>query len=97
MALISPWGVFAIDSDSYKRNAYKDTVSGLHLEQYAKYFMGDAKIDAYNQPFTAEKDWWKGIEKVATDIVITGGTEEVLIDGIKEFSDKLKVLTLWNN
>ena len=98
--LLSPWGKFSTEADSYKRNAYTDLLSGDFLSIYAEAFMGDAPVDAYNQPFTAENEWWKGLESVVEDMLITAGTQEILVDDIKDFVSRITVSdcpTQWKN
>lgn len=53
--------------------------------------MGNAPVDAYNQPFIAESGWWNGLESVVEDILITSGAKEVLIDDIKDFVSRITV------
>ena len=53
--------------------------------------MGSAKQDAYNQPFCAPSSWWKDLSTKTQSILITAGADEVLVDDIKAFTDKIKV------
>ena len=56
--------------------------------------MGDANMDPYNQPFHAPGDWWIDLNGTVQDILITAGTDEVLVDDIEAFAEKLKVCTI---
>ena len=56
--------------------------------------MGDADMDFYNQPFHAPGDWWIDLKGTVQDILITAGTDEVLVDDIEAFAGKLKVCTI---
>lgn len=53
--------------------------------------MDGASADNYNQPFLAPDDWWKGSNGVIQELLITAGTDEVLLDGIAEFATTVKV------
>ena len=53
--------------------------------------MGIAKPDEYNQPFPASPEWWKNINGVVSDLLITAGADEVLVDDIKAFAQTLQV------
>ena len=73
------------------RNQYKDSWNGPVLSKCAQTFLGDAKPDEYNQPFRATASWWSDLPTKVKDILITGGSEEVMVDDIQGFADKVKV------
>ena len=52
--------------------------------------VGKAAADRYNQPYLADASWFKGLDKVAKDILIWGGGAELLIDSINFVSKRLK-------
>ena len=53
--------------------------------------MDDADTDNYNQPFCAPDNWWKDLTGIIGGLLITAGTDEVLVDDIKAFADKIQV------
>ncbi len=55
--------------------------------------MGGADTDSYNQPFRAPDGWWKDLNGAVQDLLITAGTDEVLVDDIKAFATKIEVCT----
>lgn len=90
-ALISPWGGFDTSASSYSRNALKDSIDASVLQKWAGYFMGRAEVDGYNQPFCAPSKWWNELNDVVQSVLITAGTNEVLVDDIKAFADRIEV------
>ena len=48
------------------------------------------RSDFYSQAITAPSEWWKGLK--VENMLVTGGEEEMLIDGIRIFSKKLSKL-----
>ena len=97
-ALISPWGSFKTAASSYQRNRYKDSIDGSVLRKWSAYFMDDAAADNYNQPFRAPGSWWKELNSTVKDVIITAGADEVIVDDIQAFAEKLKVCTMaWLN
>ncbi|CAL8580021.1 hypothetical protein XPA_005754 [Xanthoria parietina] len=89
-ALVSPWGEFSTSAPSFTRNEENDSINGAILRRWATYFMDGAPADNYNQPFLAPGDWWKGLNGVIQALLITAGTDEVLLDGIAEFVTTIK-------
>ena len=53
--------------------------------------MGNVKPDEYNQLFLASSGWWKSINGVVSDLLITPGADEVLVDDITAFAQTLQV------
>ncbi|KAG9245877.1 Alpha/Beta hydrolase protein [Calycina marina] len=91
--LLNPWVSFDTDEASYKRNTYKDTLVAGTLQNWSAAFIGEAwpfsqKSDYYNQAVTAPASWWSGLR--IGKVLVIGGGDEVLIDGIKIFAGKLK-------
>jgi acetyl esterase/lipase len=91
--LISPWVDFSTDAQSFTTNKYKDCIDPNAVQQWSSAFLGEpyphaSKLDCYNQASTAPESWWEGlpVEKV----LVLAGDEEVLVDGIVKFADKLK-------
>ncbi len=44
--------------------------------------------DNYSQPITAPASWWEGLK--VEQVLVVAGEEETLVDGIKEFEEKLR-------
>ncbi|KAL8964555.1 MAG: hypothetical protein Q9197_006881, partial [Variospora fuerteventurae] len=89
-ALISPWGVFSTSAPSFTRNEEHDSVNGAILRKWSTYFTGGAPADNYNQPFLAPGSWWSQLNGVVQELLITAGTDEVLLDGIAEFAKTIE-------
>lgn len=91
--LTSPWIDFNTERPSFTRNKYKDCV-GLHgLRQFSTAFLNEpyphtAKLDNYNQALLAPESWWEGLP--VDKVLVLAGEEEVLVDGIRQFAEKLK-------
>lgn len=90
-ALISPWGVFSTSAPSFTRNEEHDSVNGAILRKWSTYFTGGAPADNYNQPFLAPGSWWSHLNGLVQELLITAGTDEVLLDGIAEFAKTIEV------
>lgn len=86
--LISPWAHFDYSTPAFTTNAIKDDISIPFLENCSKAFLGTAyphpqdKDTPYTQPAFAPSEWWKDIP--VDQILITGGEDEVLVDGIRD-------------
>jgi acetyl esterase/lipase len=90
--LISPWISFDVSADSFKRNAWKDCIGVIAGKQWSSAFLGcpwphEEASDEYNQALTADSSWWRDLK--VEQILVTAGEEEVLVDGIREFVEKL--------
>ena len=87
LILISPWAHFDHSTPAFTTNAIKDDISIPFLENCSKAFLGTAyphpqdKDTPYTQPAFAPSEWWKDIP--VDQILITGGEDEVLVDGIR--------------
>ena len=53
--------------------------------------MNGAEADNYNQPFHASDAWWSGLDGVVQQMLITAGTDEVLLDVIAAFAKRMEV------
>jgi acetyl esterase/lipase len=87
--LISPWVTFDQTAPAFKTNASKDILYGPVLKKWSDAFMGEAARDNYTYPLDAAPEWWKGLP-VGETLVLTGG-DELLVDDVKIFAEKLKV------
>ncbi|KFZ02702.1 hypothetical protein V500_00013 [Pseudogymnoascus sp. VKM F-4518 (FW-2643)] len=91
--LISPWSDFSTSNPGYALNARKDELTPAFLVKCSTSFLGTPyphAVDAntnYTQPALAEAEWWDGIP--VDDILITGGEDEILIDGVKAVAARL--------
>lgn len=88
--LISPWVNFDVNQSSFDRNVNTDLLCKPAGKRWADAFTGDAKLDAYNQPILADKDWFDNLDSIVGDILVWGGGGEVLIDSITQITEQLK-------
>ena len=92
--LISPWVSFDTRHESYERNAESDLFDAVPLTLWSKAFLGTTQRrnilqgDSYSEPLIAETTWWKGADKVVSEVLIWGGGGEIFIDGINAFAEK---------
>jgi acetyl esterase/lipase len=86
-ALISPWVTFSQSSSSFTSNLYKDMLPPEALKTWSDAFQGSAPADPFNQPLTAPAGWWKDLK--VSEILLTGGSDELFVDDIKEFGEIL--------
>jgi acetyl esterase/lipase len=86
--LTSPWISFDTTTRSYTYNARKDTLSPISVQRWSKCFIGDSKPDFYNEPLSAPVSWWENI--MAEEVLISASKDEVFVDGIVKFGNKLK-------
>ena len=89
--LLAPWASFRTDWQSNTYNAYKDIVSIGAGDKWSQAFLGGRKRDGYNEPLAAEEGWWKGLDGVVRDIMIAAGSDEILVDCIRELSKRFNV------
>jgi acetyl esterase/lipase len=90
--LISPWISFDTTSPSFQQNSYKDCIGTEAGRKWSTAFMAcpwphKEASDYYNEAVTAPAEWWAGLK--VEEVLVLAGEEEVLIDGIREFSRKL--------
>jgi len=90
--LVSPWVKFGTDDDSATRNATSDVVPVEVAVRWGNAFLGKAPFDNYNQPILADSNWFHDIESVTKDLLIWGGSGEMLIDSINFIAKKLKAV-----
>lgn len=92
IVLMSPWVDFRITTDSFTRNATKDCLSQTGGQKWSNAFMGQKpphpNADNYNQPIQAPASWWEGLK--AEEVLVVGGKDEVLLDGIEEWVGTLQ-------
>lgn len=87
--LISPWSSFNTHTTSFKTNAEKDMFDARTLNRWSSAFLGsDSPFagDFYSEPVLAPASWWEKVTDVIDEVLIWGGGNEILIDGIEEFA-----------
>jgi len=87
--LLSPWIDFRTHYESYIKNAARDVISSKSLGLWAQAVMGDVTPDEYSHPTQAPAGWWRDLPVVR--IFVGVGGDEVLLDSIVAFAEKLKV------
>ena len=89
--LISPWVKFVPEQDdSVRRNQTTDMVTPAVARRWSSLYLGNGRLDNYNQAVDAESEWFSGLDTVTKDILIWGGGGEVLLDSIQVLERKLK-------
>ena len=97
--LISPWVSFDYNTRSMRENVEKDCVVPKFLELSSTMFLhtmpskngerNDLEFtNEYCEPLLAEKEQWEGVQGVVSEVLITGGRNEIMINGIEEFAGK---------
>ncbi|KAK2766060.1 hypothetical protein FQN54_007575 [Arachnomyces sp. PD_36] len=86
---ISPWMTFETDRGSMITNADKDYLDAGSIDYLGDKFLGGAKKDPYNEPLSADPEWWQDLP--VKDICILGAEYEMLVDSIKDWAAKVKV------
>jgi len=88
--LISPWLNFRTADETITSNATSDIVAVPVGIRWSNAFLGDSPKDNYNQPCLADPSWFADLESAVKDILIWGGSGEILIAGIREIVETLK-------
>ncbi|KAK3324609.1 Alpha/Beta hydrolase protein [Cercophora scortea] len=86
--LISPWVTFKQGAPAFRTNRYKDSLSRPALKRWSDLFLRNAPEDEYNSPLSASEDWWRDVQ--AERILVIGGGDELLVDDIVQFTEKLQ-------
>lgn len=89
--LISPWVSFNTNTPAYKTNAEKDMFDARPLIRWSTAFLGtDAPYagDFYNEPVLAPANFWEEVSHVIDEVLVWGGANEILVDGIREFAKR---------
>jgi acetyl esterase/lipase len=95
VALISPWVTFdTVTSKSFQRNKYKDGLSVEALEEWSSAYRGQAPKNQlfYQEPLAAPPQWWRSVP--VQEFLVVAGADEVFVDDICEFANKLMVWPL---
>ncbi|KIY00489.1 uncharacterized protein Z520_04174 [Fonsecaea multimorphosa CBS 102226] len=80
---VAPWVSFNLDWDSEKRNRYKDIVTHFAGGMWSRDYLAGKPSTFFAEPFNAPADWWKDAK--VEGILVTSGSNEVLVDSIGEF------------
>ncbi|KAF2734486.1 alpha/beta-hydrolase [Polyplosphaeria fusca] len=89
--LISPWCSFNTHTPSFDTNAEKDMFDGRPLNRWSGAFLASSSPfagDFYSEPVLAPASWWETTADVVGEVLVWGGANEVLIDGIDEFAKR---------
>ncbi|KAF2997102.1 hypothetical protein E8E13_003612 [Curvularia kusanoi] len=90
--LISPWcSLTQHATPAYVRNAQRDMLDARTLSRWASAYLNSTSPfagDAYSEPVLASSEWWEPVADVVEEVLIWGGANEVLIDGIEAFARK---------
>ncbi|EAU37761.1 predicted protein [Aspergillus terreus NIH2624] len=78
-----PWVTFDQTWPSIERNKHKDSVPLLPNSVHAKYFLGDAPSDNYNEPLSAPPEWWAGLN--ARMLLLLSGEDDIMVDSHHAF------------
>jgi hypothetical protein len=94
--LISPWISFDTTDRSYTTNALSDYLTLTAVKRASAAFIGWSGTvgasrpndhDAYSEPIQAPAEWWAAVaESVVEEVMVWGGSGEILIDGIRAFA-----------
>lgn len=90
--LISPWVSFRTDLPSFTANAESDYIGPRALRRAATtYIAPGSQHDAYSEPANSPAEWWVDVgHRVLGRMMIWVGGGEVLLDGAREFADKVE-------
>ena len=90
IVLLAPWTSFDNEGwASVEYNKNKDTVNPSYANIWSGNFLGGKPRDKYNEPMTADPEWWRGLR--AEEVLMVTGGDEILLDSIKAFCGKMKV------
>ncbi|KAF2189098.1 alpha/beta hydrolase fold domain-containing protein [Zopfia rhizophila CBS 207.26] len=91
--LISPWCSFNTHTPAFISIAEKDCFDARALNRWSSAFLGsDSPFagDFYNEPVLAPAPWWEQTAEVIGEVLIWGGGNEILLDGIEEFAKRFQ-------
>ncbi|KAJ9264416.1 hypothetical protein DTO212C5_7142 [Paecilomyces variotii] len=86
--LTSPWVTFDVSARSMETNKDKDIICPSALAYWGQNVLSGAKVDPWNTPLSAPRQWWSDLK--VGDILILYGGDEVMHDDAAEFSSILK-------
>ncbi|KAF2111572.1 Alpha/Beta hydrolase protein [Lophiotrema nucula] len=92
--LISPWCSFNTHTPAFETNAEKDMFTGKTLHRWSSAFLGSTSPfvgDFYSEPVLAPASWWEPVSDLVDEVLIWGGGNEILLDGIEELARRFQV------
>lgn len=97
--LFSPWVSFSTTHSSFSRNSAKDALVPNMLRKWGALYLGSARNEEpvhevtggnnYSEPLLADGSWWKGMHEVVEEMFIWAGQDEIFVDGLQQFAQKL--------
>lgn len=87
LVILGVWASFEA-TPSYQTNLQKDIVTPYTNGLWASSFLGGSRHDPYNQPLTADPEWWRDIK--TEQILVVGSNDEIYRDEIISIANKLK-------
>ena len=87
--LSSPWVSFSADWPSLPRNKRKDIIATKCLDVWSDAYLNGKQPDYWNEPLRTPIEWWKDVK--TDQVLIIGGTDEVLVSAIEAFAKEFKV------
>lgn len=87
VVLLTPWAAFS-GTPSFDKNKYRDVLNEQISIKWSQAFLGNAPPDPYNQPSTAEAEWWRDVK--AEEILVVASADECLTDIVRALGEKLK-------
>lgn len=87
--LIGPWVDFNFERQSEVKNRRKDCLSKLSEARWAQDYVNGRPFDNWSEPGLAPSEWWKGSR--VEEVLVLAGSDEILLDGTKDFVEKLQV------
>ncbi|KAK7890701.1 hypothetical protein LTR67_007910 [Exophiala xenobiotica] len=89
LVLISPWVNFDVSLQSFKRNRNKDYLKAETEKRWSDMYINKQAPSPYNEPALASPADWKDLPVIG--VLVTAGSNEVLIDGIDHWVKDLQV------
>ncbi|KAJ4320736.1 hypothetical protein N0V94_003268 [Neodidymelliopsis sp. IMI 364377] len=93
--LISPWASLTHNhTSSHSKNAERDMFDARTLSRWSAAFLGSASPfagDFYSEPVLASPEWWEPVADMVDEVLIWGGENEILLDGIEAFANKFSL------
>ncbi len=90
--LVSPWASLTnTHTPSFSKNAERDIFEAVTIQRWSAAFFGSDSPFAgnfYNEPVHAAPEWWEPVADVVEEVLIWGGENEILRDGVEAFSQK---------
>ncbi|KDR69582.1 hypothetical protein GALMADRAFT_77381 [Galerina marginata CBS 339.88] len=92
-AMLSPWLTFSDAAPSFSANAETDlmpTPALLAWGDLLKESRGESNDGNWFEPAEAPAEWWIGLDKVVSNILITTATGECMLDDILSAGEKMR-------